>query len=100
MRALVITGGGSKAAFAAGVPNFLIGEPKHKHDIFVGTSTGSLLISHLDLNKMDKIREIYSSVDQDSIFSNCHFVIRKRHGVEIIAINHFNVLKNFIRGKK
>ncbi len=100
MRALVISGGGSKGAFAGGVAHFLIGEAKHKYDLFVGTSTGSLLISHLALNKMDKIREIYSSVDQDSIFSNCPFVIRKRHGVEIIAINHFNVLKNFIRGKK
>lgn len=100
MRALVISGGGSKGAFAGGVAHFLIGEAKHKYDLFVGTSTGSLLISHLALNKMDKIREIYSSVDQDSIFNNCPFVIKKRHGMEIIAINHINVLKNFIRGKK
>ncbi len=66
----------------------------------MGTSTGSLLISHLALNKLDKIKEIYSSVNQDSIFNNCPFVIKKKHGVEIIAINHWNVVKNFIRGKK
>lgn len=100
MRALVISGGGSKGAFAGGVAHYLIGEAQHKYDLFVGTSTGSLLISHLALGKMGKIREIYSSVDQDSIFSNCPFIIKKRHGVEIIAINHINVLKNFIRGKK
>jgi len=100
MRALVISGGGSKGAFAGGVAQFLIQEARHKYDIFVGTSTGSLLISHLALNKLDKIKEIYSSVDQDSIFNNCPFLIKKKHGVEIIAINHWNVVKNFIRGKK
>src|SRR5690606_29940766 len=68
--------------------------------LFVGTSTGSLLISHLALDKIDKIREIYSSVDQDSIFSNCPFTIKKKHGGEVIAINHLNVIKNFIRGQK
>ena len=100
MRALVISGGGSKGAFAGGVAQFLIQEARHKYDLFVGTSTGSLLISHLALNKLDKIKEIYSSVNQDSIFNNCPFIIKKKHGVEIIAINHWNVVKNFIRGKK
>ncbi|WP_108425659.1 patatin-like phospholipase family protein [Flagellimonas amoyensis] len=100
MRALVISGGGSKGAFAGGVAQFLIQEAQHKYDLFVGTSTGSLLISHLALNKLDKIKEIYSSVNQDSIFNNCPFVIKKKNGVEVIAINHWNVVKNFIRGKK
>ena len=100
MRALVISGGGSKGAFAGGVAQFLIEEAKHEYDIFVGTSTGSLLISHLALNKLDKIKEIYSSVNQESIFNNCPFVIKKKHGIEIIAINHWNVVKNFVRGKK
>lgn len=100
MRALVISGGGSKGAFAGGVAQFLIEGAQHKYDLFVGTSTGSLLISHLALNKLDKIKEIYSSVNQESIFNNCPFIIKKKHGVEIIAINHWNVVKNFIRGKK
>ena len=87
MRALVISGGGSKGAFAGGVAQFLIEGAQHKYDLFVGTSTGSLLISHLALNKLDKIKEIYSSVNQESIFNNCPFIIKKKHGVEIIAIN-------------
>lgn len=100
MRALVISGGGSKGAFAGGVAQFLIQEAKHEYDLFVGTSTGSLLISHLALNKLDKIKEIYSSVNQKSIFNNCPFLIKKKHGVEVISINHWNVVKNFMRGKK
>lgn len=100
MRALVISGGGSKGAFAGGVAQFLIEEAKHQYDLFVGTSTGSLLISHLALNKLDKIKNVYSSVNQDNIFNNCPFRIKQRHGEQIITINHWNVVKNFIRGKK
>jgi len=100
MRALVISGGGSKGAFAGGVAQFLIREAQYKYDLFVGTSTGSLLISHLALNKLDKIKEIYSSVNQKSIFNICPFVVRKKHGLEVIGINHWNVLRNFLRGKK
>lgn len=100
MRALVISGGGSKGAFAGGVAQFLIEEAKHEYDIFVGTSTGSLLISHLALGKLDKIKHIYSNVTQKTIFNNCPFVVKKKYGVDEISINHWNVLKNFFQGKK
>ena len=100
MRALVISGGGSKGAFAGGVAHYLIDEAKKEYDILVGTSTGSLLISHLGLGKINKIRNIYSSVNQESIFSNCPFIIKRKHGSDIITMNHWNIVKNFIRGKK
>jgi predicted patatin/cPLA2 family phospholipase len=100
MRALVISGGGSKGAFAGGVAQYLMQELNHNYDLFLGTSTGSLLISHLALQKIQKIKEVYTSVDQDSIFSNCPFVIQKKHGVANIGINHWNVLKNFYKGSR
>lgn len=100
MRALVISGGGSKGAFAGGVAQFLIQESGNKYDLFVGTSTGSLLICHLALGKLDKIKEIYSNVDQKTIFNNCPFVIKKKYGIDEISINHWNVIKNFLQGKK
>ncbi len=100
MRALVISGGGSKGAFAGGVAQFLIQESGNKYDLFVGTSTGSLLICHLALGKLDKIKEIYSNVDQHTIFNSCPFVVKKKHGIDEISINHWNVVRNFIRGKK
>jgi len=100
MRAMVISGGGSKGAFAGGVAQYLMQGLGYKYDLFLGTSTGSLLISHLALQKIEKIKEIYTSVNQESIFSNCPFVIQKKHGVESIGIDHWNVLKNFYRGSK
>lgn len=101
MRALVISGGGSKGAFAGGVAQYLMEELQHDYDIFVGTSTGSLLISHLALNEVKKIREVFTSVNQKSIFNSCPFVTKKdKFGGKQIGINHFNVVRNFLKGKK
>ena len=100
MRALVISGGGSKGAFAGGVAQYLIEEKKNHYDLLLGTSTGSLLIPHLALNKSQKIKEIFTTVDQNSIFSNLPFATKRVHGYDQISINHINVIMNFIRGKK
>ena len=101
MKALVISGGGSKGAFAGGVAQYLIENKKHDYDIFIGTSTGSLLVSHLALKNVEKIKKVYTSVKNDSIFSTCPFLIkRKKGGIETIKINHFNVIKNIISGSK
>ncbi|CAL67294.1 patatin-like phospholipase family protein [Christiangramia forsetii] len=100
MRALVISGGGSKGAFAGGVAQYLTEELKKDYDLFIGTSTGSLLIAHMALGKADKVKKIFTSVNQSSIFSNRPFLIKKKHGYENITINHFKVLLNFLKGKK
>ncbi len=100
MRAMVISGGGSKGAFAGGVAQYLMQEQKHNYDLFIGTSTGSLLISHLALQKIEKIKEVYTNVNQDNIFSNCPFVVKKKYGIENIGIDHINVMKNFFKGSK
>lgn len=100
MRALVISGGGSKGAFAGGVTQYLIEEMKRDYQLFIGTSTGSLLVSHLALRKIEKIKSVYTNVNNDSIFSVCPFVIKKRHGTQNIAIRHLAVILNFIKGSK
>ncbi len=100
MRALVISGGGSKGAFAGGVAQYLLEEMKNDYDIFIGTSTGSLLVSHLALGKIEVIKKAYISVNQNSIFSRSPFRIKNRNGVDVIKINHFNVLINFFQGSK
>jgi predicted patatin/cPLA2 family phospholipase len=100
MRALVISGGGSKGAFAGGVAQYLIENKRLNYDLFIGTSTGSLLVSHLALKKVDKIKQVYTNVNQDSIFSSCPFLIKRKRGIENIKINHFNVLRNILSGSK
>ena len=100
MRALVISGGGSKGAFAGGVAQYLIEVLKKDYDLFLGTSTGSLLISHMALDNSEKVKEAFTSVNQSSIFSNRPFLIKKKHGHDNISINHLNVLMNFLKGSK
>ncbi|MEM7187115.1 MAG: patatin-like phospholipase family protein [Bacteroidota bacterium] len=101
MRGLVISGGGSKGSFAGGVAQYLLKEMGHEYQIFVGTSTGSLLIPHLALDEIDKIKQVYTSVDQHAIFSLCPFTIKKdKHGEKQIGINHLKVLRNFLRRSK
>ena len=98
MRALVISGGGSKGAFGGGVAQYLIEELGYNYQLFVGTSTGSLLVPNLALNHIEKIKNVYTSVNQESIFSNMPFIIKKnKWGGKEIVINHFNVLMNFLR---
>jgi predicted patatin/cPLA2 family phospholipase len=101
MKALVISGGGSKGAFAGGVAQYLQGELGHEYDLYIGTSTGSLLISHLALNKIAEIKEVYTSVNQSSIFNRRPFLVKRdKFGQDQISINHFKVLRNFFRGSK
>jgi len=100
MRALVISGGGSKGAFAGGVAQYLLEEKKKEYDLFIGTSTGSLMVSHLALGKVAELKEIYSNVCQKSIFSNCPFKVKKINGFKTVSINHFNTLKNIFKGRK
>lgn len=100
MRALIISGGGSKGAFAGGVAQYLLEEKKHEYDLFIGTSTGSLLVSHLGLGNVEKIKQVYTNVNQDAIFNRRPFTVKKKNGIETIGINHFNVLRNLLRGSK
>ncbi len=99
-KALVISGGGSKGAFAGGVAKYLIQDKKRDYDIIIGTSTGSLMVVHLALEKIDELQELYSNIKQRTIFSNNPFFIKKVHGVQVIGIKHINTLWNFINGRK
>ncbi|MCP9201126.1 patatin-like phospholipase family protein [Gramella sp. GC03-9] len=100
MRALVISGGGSKGAFAGGVAQYLIQEKKRNYDLFLGTSTGSLLIPHLAAGKIQKVYDIYTNVTQRKIFSVNPFVVKKKDGREYVTINYFNTVWQFIRSRR
>jgi len=100
MRALVISGGGSKGAFAGGVAEYLLKVAKKDYDLYLGTSTGSLLISHLSLGKIQKVKHIYTNVKQSDIFSLDPFVTRKKGDREYVTINYLNTVLQFIKRKR
>jgi NTE family protein len=100
MRALIISGGGSKGAFAGGVAQYLIQNNENKYDLFIGTSTGSLLIPHLALGNLDKLYSIYTNVNMNQIFDINPFVVKKKQGNNFVTINHFNVIRQLLKGKR
>ncbi|MCA0131810.1 patatin-like phospholipase family protein [Winogradskyella alexanderae] len=100
MRALVISGGGSKGAFAGGVAQYLMQEEGRNYDMFLGTSTGSLLVPHLAVGKIDKLYSIFTNVQQQDIFSISPFVQRKKGDREYVSIDFINSLWQFIRLKR
>ena len=99
-KALVISGGGSKGAFAGGVAQYLMKNKGKEYDLFLETSTGSLMVSHLALGLLDELKELYTNVNQKSIFSNNPFKIKKVDGEKVISIRHLNTLWNFLNGRK
>jgi len=100
MRALVISGGGSKGAFAGGVAQYLIEREKREYDMFLGTSTGSLLIPHLATNDISKLYDIFTNVQQHDIFSVSPFVQRKKGNREYVSIDFINSFWQFVKRKR
>lgn len=67
-RALVISGGGSKGAFAVGVIKQLQQIfPTLFFDIYVGTSTGSLIVPLAAIDEIDLLEEIYTTQSKGTI---------------------------------
>jgi predicted patatin/cPLA2 family phospholipase len=99
-RALVISGGASKGAYAGGIAEYLLKELNKSYQIFVGTSAGSLLIPFLALGATERLKDVFTSIRQRDIFNVCPFIIKKKVGGYTFRINHFNTLRMFLRGKK
>lgn len=67
-KALVISGGGSKGAFAVGVIKYLHANfPNSKFDMYVGTSTGSLIAPLAAMNRIDELEELYTTQRTENI---------------------------------
>jgi predicted patatin/cPLA2 family phospholipase len=100
MKGLVISGGGSKGAFAGGLAEYLINVKKTAYKILIGSSTGSLLVPLLSIGEIEKLKKVFTSVTQDDIFNNCPFIISNKKGILKSRINHIGIIKMFLKKKK
>ena len=74
-RALVISGGGSKGAFAVGVLKELFATyPGLDFDIYVGTSTGSLVVSLASVNGMDILDKVYTGITNADLLIEANII--------------------------
>jgi NTE family protein len=66
-KALVVSGGGSKGAFAVGVYKYLLGNFNLDFDILVGTSTGALIVPLAALGKIELLERLYTTQKTENI---------------------------------
>src|SRR5438045_8843087 len=97
---VVIYGGGSKGAVAVGVAEYLISQCKKDYKLFIGTSTGSLLIPFLALGDIERIKKIYTTIRQEDIYTVPPFFIKKKDGVYITKMNYFGMIRLYFKNKK
>jgi predicted patatin/cPLA2 family phospholipase len=100
MKALVISGGGAKGAWAGGLVEFLSREKGMDWDILVGSSTGSLLVPCIAIKAWDDIKRAYTTSSQNDIFSSCPFIIHKKDHHFKASFNHKGIIFQFIQGRK
>jgi NTE family protein len=75
--ALVISGGGSKGAFAIGVIKYLHEHfPETDHAILLGTSTGALIAPLVAVGELAQVERIYTSVTTADIITKGNVVSR------------------------
>ncbi len=94
-RALVISGGGSKGAFAGGVCHYLLKDQNRDYDLLLGSSTGALILPFVALDDTERLHHAYLNITQRDIFRVSPFLLKEDGNV---AINHWNVLRMFSRG--
>jgi len=101
MKALVVSGGGSKGAFGGGIAQYLIEEKKKDYDLYIGTSTGSLLVPFLAVKELGRLKEVYTNVTQKDIFKINPFKVKQdKNGAVKVGIDYWNVLYNVLIKRK
>jgi len=88
MKALVISGGGSKGAFAVGVLKYLVQEKGHQYDIISGTSTGALIAPLAATGEIERLEEIYTT-------QTTRDLLTKREPLSLTNITKLNKYDSF-----
>jgi len=91
-RALVVSGGGNKGAWAGGFLQYKVDEQGYDWDMYFGTSTGSMAITLTAMQEMEKLKEAYTELDNKSVWSVNPF---NKKG----AISIWNAIKRLISNK-
>lgn len=106
-RSLVISGGGSKGAFAGGIVDYLTTVKNIKYDLYVASSTGTLVQLLTSTGNIPRLREAYTTVKNEDIWkSNPFKVTKNQKGKVKMELNWKKVLLNimprfkFVKTKK
>ncbi len=106
--ALVISGGGSKGAFAVGALSYIHTHvrPIDRFDIYCGTSTGSLIVPLAAIGELELLKQIYTTTTEDQVLNiggilnllrqvSLHDASPLKHLIEnVVTSDRYNRLKN------
>ena len=99
-KALVVSGGGNKGAYGGGEVDYLINVEKKDYDLFVGTSTGSLLCPLIAIGDIEALKNAYTTIKQKDIFKSNPFKFKHiNDGFVKTKINYWKVFLNLILRK-
>ena len=98
MKALCLSGGGSKGAFVGGMLEYMKLVLKKDYDLYLGTSTGTLLQTLTSLNMFNRLKEAYTSISLSDIYKTSPFKPSK--DPENPKINLIGILKMLFIEKK
>lgn len=103
MRALVLSGGGSKGAYQVGVLSQWLGEEKIQYDLFAGVSVGAINAVHLVQYPSGKEREawgdlkaLWSDLTTEKVYKRW-FPFGMVHGLWQPALYNSKPLRSFIQ---
>lgn len=92
-KGIVISGGGARGAWGAGVAKALSLSKKNNYEVAAGASTGNLMSPMVLLQDFDRLEEAYTSVEESDIFNISPF---NKNG----DIRYFKVGWRVLTGKK
>lgn len=99
-RAICVSGGGSKGAYAVGILEYYkdIGR---NYDIYLGSSTGSLISTLAASGNYDSLINGYTNINHKDIFKISPFKIKKgKNGVYKYSISLMNSMYNLLIRRK
>lgn len=99
-RAVVVSVGGSKGAYAGGIIDYYHSIGK-RYDIAVGCSTGALIVPFVASGNMHNLKEAYTSITHKDIFTVSPFKIKEgKNGIYKYTLNNLNIFYNTVIRRK
>lgn len=94
-RCLVVSGGGSKGAFAGGIVDYLTTKESVDYSLYVSSSTGTLIQLLTSTGNIPKLKEGYTTVTSKDIWKvNPFKVIQNKNGKTKTKLNWWKVFRN------
>lgn len=94
MKALCLSGGGAKGAYAGGMLQYMKQEMCKEYNMYYGTSTGSLLQTLTSIDDFEALKEGYTSMNLNDIYEISPFKkVKNPEKANQAGINLWSVIK-------